>query len=190
MGLVVNREKTKYIVMDKRNGPAASAINIELGFEKGTEFKYIGSVITENNELNPEIKARLAAANRAYFSMLKLFKSTLLSRTLKLYKTIIRPIVTYAAETWTTSQKEEKMLITFERKIYGPVRDGDVWRIRSNLELRNLYKEKDIIDMVKTKRLQWLGHLERMREAQRKFIKQNQREGEKLDVLGRDGWTR
>jgi len=99
VGLVVNRDKTKCVIMDKRYGPAASTLNIELGFEKVTEFKYLSSVITENNELNPEIKARLAAGNRAYFSMLKLFKSTLLSRTLKLklYKTIIRPIVTYAA---------------------------------------------------------------------------------------------
>ena len=43
-----------------------------------------------------------------------------------LYKTIIRPAVTYGAETWTVTNKIEKMLMTWERKIvrkiYGPTK--------------------------------------------------------------------
>jgi len=53
---------------------------------------------------------------------------------ISLYKTIIRPAVTYGAETWTLTNKIEKMVMTWERKIvrkiYGPTKvkgKGRLW---------------------------------------------------------------
>jgi hypothetical protein len=50
--------------------------------------------------------------------------------------TLIRPIVTYGAEIWAAAESELQKLLTFERKIlrkiYGPVKDRDNWRIRTN----------------------------------------------------------
>jgi hypothetical protein len=55
---------------------------------------------------------------------------------LKLYLTLIRPIVTYGAETWAATESEQQKLLIFERKIlrkiYGPVKDQENWRIRTN----------------------------------------------------------
>ncbi|PSN37777.1 hypothetical protein C0J52_15854 [Blattella germanica] len=47
------------------------------------------------------------------------------------------------------------------RKIYGPVNDRGIWRIRNNNEIYNLYKEPNIIKVIKANRLRWLGHLHR-----------------------------
>ena len=57
--------------------------------------------------------------NRTYFAAISLFRNRLLSRATKirLYKTIIRPIVAYGAETWMMTKKEEQALLIFERKI-------------------------------------------------------------------------
>jgi hypothetical protein len=60
-------------------------------------------------------------------------------------------------------------LIRFERKIlrkiYGPTKllDGN-WRFKTNEELDNLIKYKNIINFIKAQRLRWLGHVERMSE--------------------------
>jgi hypothetical protein len=64
--------------------------------------------------------------------------SKLLTRNIKLrlYLTLIRPILAYGAETWAATESELQKLLIFERKflreIYGPVKDQDNWRIRTN----------------------------------------------------------
>jgi hypothetical protein len=85
------------------------------------------------------------------------------------YKTIIRPVVTYGAETWTLTSKMEKMLMTQERKIlrktYGPTKENGQWRIKTNEELITKYKAPYIVNVIKIQRMKWLGHVVRMNET-------------------------
>jgi hypothetical protein len=64
------------------------------------------------------------------------------------------------------TKSDENLLRIFERKIlrkmYGPVREGDTWRIRYNEELNSLIKGKDIVKFIKVQRIRWLGHVKRM----------------------------
>jgi hypothetical protein len=48
------------------------------------------------------------------------------------------------------------------RKVYGPVTEQGVWRIRRNEELRELYKAPNLLVDIKIKWLEWLGHVIRM----------------------------
>jgi hypothetical protein len=70
-----------------------------------------------------------------------------------LYKTLIRPVVTYGAETWTVTEKEEQALLIFERKIfrriYGPKYEDGEWKIRTNRELEELNKGENIVKWIK-----------------------------------------
>ena len=72
--------------------------------------------------------------------------STNLSRTTKirLYKTLIRPVVTYGAETWKMTKKEEQALLIFKREIfrrmYVPKYEDGEWKSRTNLELEESNK--------------------------------------------------
>jgi len=92
-------------------------------------------------------------------------KSRNISRNIKtlFYKTLIRPVLTYGAETWVLSKQDERRLSIFEhkilRRIYGPVIDGGSWRIRTNQELYQLCGEKDIVKFCKFSRLRWAGHV-------------------------------
>jgi len=56
--------------------------------------------------------------------------------------------------------------VVFERKIlgkiFGPKNENDIWRIKTNQELDEIIKRKNIINFIRTQRLSWLGHIERM----------------------------
>ena len=75
-------------------------------YEKGEYFKYLGSVISLN-EIETEIKSKIAIGNKCYYALGPILKGRSISQSIKicLYKTIIRPAVTYRAETWTLTKK-------------------------------------------------------------------------------------
>ncbi|KAJ4425878.1 hypothetical protein ANN_27504 [Periplaneta americana] len=102
---------------------------------------------------------------------------SLLSKNLKvrIYKTVILPVVLYACETWTLTLREEHRLRVFEnkvlRKIFGAKRDeftGE-WRKLHNTELHELYSSPDIIRNIKSRRLRWAGHVARMGESRNAY---------------------
>jgi hypothetical protein len=115
-----------------------------------------------------DIKGKIAAGNRCYQSFSKILGTRYISKNTKIriYKTIIRPEVLYGSETWAITGKMESGLMTWERKIlrkiYSPKCEQGVWRIRTNLELQNVYRSPDIITEIKVRRLEWLGHIIRM----------------------------
>ena len=110
----------------------------------------------------------MVAGSKVYFAAISLFKSRLLSRATKilLYKTLIRTVVTYGAEVWTMTRKEEVALLIFERKIlrriYGPKYEDGEWKSRTNQEPEEITKGENIVRWIKGQRIGWLGHLERM----------------------------
>ena len=54
------------------------------------------------------------------------------------------------------------------RKIFGPTKEADgIWRIKTNKELDELIKHRNIINCVKAQRLSWFGHINRMPETGR-----------------------
>jgi hypothetical protein len=75
--------------------------------------------VNTDSSIEDEIRERIAAGNRAYHVHKKLFTSKLLSRNVKLqlYNILIRPIVTYASETWVLKGNLINKLMIFERKI-------------------------------------------------------------------------
>jgi hypothetical protein len=86
---------------------------------------------------------------------------------MRIYLTLIRPVVIYASETWTLTEKDEMRLRIFEiqilRKIFGPIQIGkDIWRIRNNAELVQVINGADIVRFIKAQRIKWLGHIQRM----------------------------
>ena len=73
----------------------------EGNFEEVGEFKYLGTIITNRNEMHKEIKYRLNSGNACYYALQGLLSSQLLSKKvkLKIYKTVILPVILYGCET-------------------------------------------------------------------------------------------
>jgi len=62
----------------------------------------------------------------------------------KLYRTVIRPIVTYASEPWVLKETIIQKLSDLERKIlrriFGTTKENQIWRIKTKGELDKLIK--------------------------------------------------
>ena len=89
---------------------------------------------------------------------------------IKIYRTIILPVVLYGCETWSLTLREEHRLRVFEnsmlRRIFGPKRDevtGE-WRKLHNDKLIDLYSSPNTIRVIELKRMRWMGHVARMGE--------------------------
>ena len=114
--------------------------------------------------IQKEIKSRLKSGNACYHSVQNLLSSSLLSKNLKIkiYRTIILPVVLYGCETWSLTLREEHRLRVFEnrvlRRIFGPKRDG------VTDALNDLYCSPSIVRVIKSRRMRWAGHVARMGE--------------------------
>ena len=87
-------------------------IRVDFGpykFEQVQEFSYLGSQITSDNRMEVEVRKRILMANRCYYGLKQHLKSHLVTQRTKfiLYKTLIRPVLTYGSETWTTTKAVE-----------------------------------------------------------------------------------
>jgi hypothetical protein len=88
----------------------------------------------------------------------------------RIYKTVILPVVLYGCETWSLTVREEHELRTFEnrvlRRIFGPKRDGVTGGRRKlhNEELHDLYSSPSIVRIIKSRRMRWVGHVARIGE--------------------------
>jgi len=88
--------------------------------------------------------------------------------------------VTYASETWLLKETAiQKLLVIWRkilRRIFGPTKENQIWRIKTNEELDKLIKHKNIVNCIKAqKRLSWFGRVHRMPDtrAVRKIFKWN-----------------
>lgn len=173
-GLYINEAKTKYIEWTNKQFVQGQYITMttargtQYKFEEVERFEYLGTVFTREPNYEEEMHRRIMSGNRAIYALNGLLRNKNISRRAKLrtYKTVIRPIVTYASETWVITKKHQELLLIWERKIlrkiFGGKNINGQWMRRTNNELAELYQEPKILAVIKAQRLRWLGHVQRM----------------------------
>jgi hypothetical protein len=141
-------------------------------FDEVATFKYLGTALTNRNGFHDEIKSRLNSGNACYYSVQNVLSSHLISRNLKIkiYKTVILPVVLHWCESWSLTLREEYRLRVFEnrvlRRIFRTKSEVDgSWRKLHNDELYSLYSSPNIVRVIKSRRMRWAGHVVRMGEG-------------------------
>ena len=74
--------------------------------------------------------------------------------------------MTCTSETWVLKETIIQKLLVFKRKIlrriFGPAKENQIWRIKTNEELDKLIKHKNIVNHIKVQRLSWFGYVQIM----------------------------
>ena len=88
----------------------------------------MGTTLTNQYSIQEEIKSRLNSGN-AFIIQCRIICLPIWYKKLKIkiYKTVILPVILYGSETWLLTLREEHSLMVFEnrvlRRIFGPKRD-------------------------------------------------------------------
>jgi hypothetical protein len=98
-------------------------------------FKYLCSLVTYDNNCGKDVRTGITAGKRSYQTLSESTRSRYIPQhtKLKIYTTMIKPTLLYGCEMWA---RTEQMKLTtnmwqrkIQRKIYGPIKDQNLWRI-------------------------------------------------------------
>ena len=68
---------------------------------------------------------------------------------IKMYKTMMKPAVFFGSETWAVTERNMKRMGTWRRetlrRLHGPVVEQGIWRVRTDQELKEVYKNLGIV---------------------------------------------
>jgi hypothetical protein len=160
-GMKINVKKTKAMVVSRVDGRVVNIVIDGQTVEQVTNFKYLGSYISDDGRSLTDVKTRVALAKEA-FNKRKELLSKKMNRTLKkrMIKTLIWPVALYGCETWTLRKMEIDKLEAFEMWL---------WRSMERVSWRDRVKNEDVLKMAEEKRglirnicerkKNWIGHV-------------------------------
>ena len=163
-GLKMNVKKTKYMIITKGTDIQANINLLGRQIERVQKYKYLGTWITENNEQTTEIRTRIETARNAFVKLKTILCSRDLTmelrvRTLRCY---VFSILYYGLESWTLKQEHINKLQAFEMWCYRRMLRISWMERKTNIEiLQEIGKEYEVINTIKARKLQYLGHIMR-----------------------------
>ena len=162
VGLKIHPDKTKMMKMKNKSAAKTNVHGVEL--EEVEHFKYLGSYISADSNIEKEISTRIGLAAQAFSRLQNIWKSSALQTNIKLkiYKSNVRSVLLYAAETWRTNRKIESRLRGFEGRCLRRILRIHWEQHITNKEISRRTGIDNIVDEVKRRRWRWLGHVLRM----------------------------
>jgi len=132
--------------------------NMEL--EQVTEFRYLGSTITENGRCSKEIQKRIAMAKEAFNKKGELLRGKL-SKDLKkrMVKVLVWNVALYASETWTIRNDDTKGLETSEMWIWRKIGKISWTEYRTNDQVLTVEEQRSPMDTTRERIRNWIGHI-------------------------------
>jgi len=130
-----------------------------------SQFTYLGSLVTDDNRTDAEMKTRFGKAAAAVNKLSKIWNNRSFSIQVKmrLYNSIVVPTVLYGAETWAVTKTREKRMDSFDSR--------NLWRIHKirwqdkvcTSSVREKTGQCPLSIILQKRRLTWYGHLTRMK---------------------------
>ena len=166
-GLKMNSEKTEVMVCSK-TGEEELQIKDRSSRQlpQVNQFKYLGSVLSEGGGCEREVKERVKAAWSKWREVAGVVCDRRMPRRLKIkiYKTVIRPVLMYGSETWALRKKEQNLLERTEMRMLRWLLGVSLRERIRNEEIRRLAEVACVSEKIREARLRWFGKVVRSDE--------------------------
>ena len=173
-GLKINTQKSKIMAvrleadntdthLDNR-----SVHQIDGGFEEVEQYQYLGSILRNDCSIDEDIDTRIGKASIAFRSIRRLiwYQKKLKRKTkMRLFKSIIMPILLYGRETRAPLSNHVQRLQSFVNKCVRSICEISMRDMLRNTEIRRKGNIERVDSILQLKRLKWLGHNERMADS-------------------------
>ena len=165
-GLTISIKKTE-VMGQGTTAPPSIRIGSQV-LNAVERFQYLGSTISSNLSLEPEISSRIAKASAV---MSKLHKRVWSNNNLTVntkmlvYKACVLSTLLYSSESWTSYAAQERRLNTFHLRCLRRIL-GIKWQDRiPNTDVLEQAGLPTIFTLLSQRRLRWLGHVRRMEDG-------------------------
>jgi hypothetical protein len=160
----LNTTKTETLKINKIKEPPLKIYVEGEEIKQTNEYKYLGSVFTQDGKFDREIEVRIQKANVISYQLAPLLKHRHIPIKTKqqLINCIFIPTLCYQCQTWTINKSQEQKLSTCEmrclRQVVNKTRRDKI----SNNTIRNMIGTIPCLDYIENQRLKWFGHITRM----------------------------
>ena len=164
-GLKVNVNKTEAMVSNKEGGDRIAIQDGRgLNIKQVSTFKYLGSALSEKGGCESEVDIRIKAAWVKWREVAGVVCDRRMPAKLKIkvYSTVVRPVLVYGSETWALRRKEEEKLERTEMRMLRWIMGISLFERLENDEIRRRAGIVKITEVIREARLRWYGHVLRM----------------------------
>ena len=172
----MNAKKTKTMYLNRDEKERNINVNITVNgtvLEQVNKFKYLGQWITADGRSELEVKTRIEIARRVFIKMKDVFASRHFSLDLKkrMIKCYVWSTLLYGCETWTLTVELEHKINAFEMWMYRRIfRISYMDRITNEEVLRRANTKRTLLNLIRTRKLKYCGHLIRANQLQRQLL--------------------
>lgn len=165
VGLKINLDKTNVIQINAKNQAPISIVGKNI--KEVEEFTYLGAKVNKEGGGMEDLQNRLSKTRGTYVRLIKIWNSKSISRRtkMKLYKTLVLPVLMYGCGTWKMTKSDERVLNMFEnkclQKIHGIRWQGHV----TTKELLARAEMSAVSQEVKRRRWKFIDHILRQDRA-------------------------
>ncbi|XP_048522437.1 uncharacterized protein LOC125504463 [Dendroctonus ponderosae] len=133
--------------------------------EQVMAFKYLGANITSNRNLKEEVRNQRSKATLISGYLRDIIwrnKHMSIGSKVRIYKTCVRPVMTYAAETRAENTTTKRLVRTTGMRVLRSVTGHTLYDMKKSEEIRDTCKVSDVVRWTRARRRAWRDHVERM----------------------------
>ena len=162
VGLKINTRKTEIMKIRSSDNQRVIIDNTEL--KEVEKFTYLGCEIRQDGNIRNEVGIRVGKAGSAFRTLNKVWnaQNISLSTKLKLFSSIVISILIYGCESWKGLKEIENRVRRFESGCLRKILNIRWFDRVSEVELRRRTGQRSVVELVKSRRWRWYGHVLRM----------------------------